>query len=511
MNSDVLIVGAGPGGLAAAMLLANAGLRVRVIERQNRVGGRNAAIDAQGFRFDVGPTFFLYSNVLESIFEATGRSLHDYVSLVKLDPQYRLVYGAGGELIASPQISKLKEAVARLSREDAAQIDRFMSDNRRKLELFKPCLENAFLGLGDVINWRMLKLLPTLRPWNSLDRELGRYFKDERIRLAFAFQSKYLGMSPAACPGLFSILSFLEYEYGVHHPIGGCAAVPLAMSRVLGEMNVPIHLDEEVKEVLFEGTKAVGIRTNEGEYRAQAVVINGDFSDAMRRMVPDHIRRRWTDKKIAGKKFSCSTFMMYLGIDGRFDHLQHHNIYLAKDYWRNLEDIEPRHVLSDDPSFYVQNATVTDPGLAPSGKSTLYVLAPVTHQHGNVNWAEQREKFRRTVLNQLPKLGFEDVEQRIVFEKVITPDDWAAQHIYRGATFNLAHGFSQMLHLRPRNKFEDVDGVYLVGGGTHPGSGLPVIFESAKITSKLILRELGRGGSSVPRPRSIAMREPVMR
>lgn len=511
MTSDVLIVGAGPGGLAAAMLLANAGLSVRVIERQPRIGGRNAAINAHGFRFDVGPTFFLYSSVLESIFTATGRSLNDYVSLVKLDPQYRLVYGGGGELIASPQISRLKEAVARLSPTDAAQIDRFMSENRRKLELFKPCLESAFLGLRDVVNWRMLKLLPSLRPWNSLDRELSRYFKDERVRLAFAFQSKYLGMSPAACPGLFSILSFLEYEYGVHHPIGGCAAVPEAMSRVLAEMNVPIHLDEEVTQVLFEGTKAVGVRTPEGEYRAEAVVINADFADAMRRLVPDAVRSRWTDRKLSGKKFSCSTFMMYLGIDGRFDHLQHHNIYLARDYWRNLEDIEPRHVLSDDPSFYVQNATVTDPGLAPSGKSTLYVLAPVTHQHDNVSWPAQQAKFRRTLLDQLPKLGFEDVEKRIVFEKVITPDDWAAQRIHRGATFNLAHSFSQMLHLRPRNKFEDVDGVYLVGGGTHPGSGLPVIFESAKITSKLILRDLGRRGSSRPSPRNFAIPEPALR
>lgn len=211
----------------------------------------------------------------------------------------------------------------------------------------------------------------------------------------------------------------------------------------------------------------------------------------MPRLIPNHLRRRWTDQKIARKRYSCSTFMMYLGIEGRFDHLDHHTIYMAKDYTRNLEEIEERHVLSEDPSFYVQNASVTDPTLAPRGMSTLYVLVPVTHQHPNVDWTRERGRFRELILRQLRRVGINDVEKRIRFEKVITPADWEQQHqIYRGATFSLAHNLGQMLHLRPRNRFEDLDGVYLVGGGTHPGSGLPVIFESARITSRLLLEDL---------------------
>jgi phytoene desaturase len=183
--------------------------------------------------------------------------------------------------------------------------------------------------------------------------------------------------------------------------------------------------------------------------------------------------------------------MMYLGIEGRLDHLDHHTIYMAKDYARNLEEIENRHVLSDDPSFYVQNASVTDPTLAPPGMSTLYVLVPVTQQHPNVDWSQERERFRKLALRQLRHVGLADVEKRIRFERVLTPADWEEQHqIYRGATFSLTHNLGQMLHLRPRNRFEDVDGVYLVGGGTHPGSGLPVIFESARITSRLLLEDL---------------------
>jgi phytoene desaturase len=219
--------------------------------------------------------------------------------------------------------------------------------------------------------------------------------------------------------------------------------------------------------------------------------MNADFARAMKRLVPDRLRRRWTDRKIARKKFSCSTFMMYLGVEGEFD-LPHHNIHIAGDYPRNLDEIENQHVLSDDPSFYVQNACVTDPTLALRGMSALYVLAPVTHQHPNVDWSRERGPFREKMLLQIAKAGFTDVERRIRFERIVTPDDWDSKYeIHQGATFNLAHSLDQMLHLRPHNRFEDVDGIYLVGGGTHPGSGLPVIFESARISTRLLLTDLG--------------------
>jgi phytoene desaturase len=221
-------------------------------------------------------------------------------------------------------------------------------------------------------------------------------------------------------------------------------------------------------------------------------VINADFARAMKRLVPNRLRRRWTDERIAGKRFSCSTFMLYLGIDGRCDELEHHTIYLPPDYQQNLEDIEVRHVLSSDPAFYLQNACVTDPGLAPPGMSTLYVLVPVTHTHSNVDWQVEKGRFRSLVLRQLAKLGLEGVERRIRFERMVTPEDWDREmEIHLGSTFNLAHSFRQMLHLRPHNRFEDLEAVYLVGGGTHPGSGLPVIFESARISSQLLLADLG--------------------
>ncbi|WP_165250016.1 phytoene desaturase family protein [Paludisphaera soli] len=488
----VVVIGAGPGGLAAAMLLASAGCSVTVLERQSQVGGRTSTFESDGFRFDLGPTFFLYPRVLESIFSAVGRDLHAETRMVRLDPQYHLVFGGGGELKATPDVERMEREIAAFSPHDAAQLRRFMADNRVKMDQFRTVLESPFLRFRDLLSPKLARMLPLLRPWLSLDGELKRYFHDPRIRLAMTFQSKYLGMSPFNCPSLFSILSFLEYEYGVFHPIGGCGAVSEAMSRVAQDLGATISLDDEVEEILFEGRKAVGVRSRSGVHECDALVINADFARAMSRLVPDELRPRWSDRKIARKRFSCSTYMLYLGIEGRYDDLAHHTIYLAEDYIANLDDIEKRHVLSRDPSFYVQNACVTDPSLAPDGKSTLYVLLPVTHQHDNVDWAREAPAFRDLAVRQLGKLGLKDVASRIVFERQVTPADWDQDYeIHLGATFNLSHNLRQMLYLRPRNRFEDLRSVYLVGGGTHPGSGLPVIFESARITSKLVGRDLG--------------------
>ncbi len=493
MTRTVNIIGAGPGGLACSMLLAKAGLRVRVLERLDVPGGRTSTISTpEGFRFDLGPTFFLYPRVLEEIFSACGYDLRHEVEMVRLDPQYRLVFGSGGELLATPDIDRMEAEVCRLSPADHGSFTRFMEATRKKFTRFAPFLEKSFENWLDLANFDLLKLIPLLKPWKSLDSELGTFFSDERIRLAFTFQSKYLGMSPFRCPSLFSILSFLEYEHGVYHPIGGCGAVSTAMARIAQEMGVEIHYEEAVESMRFEGRRIRAVRTSQNEYEADATVINADFARSMTRLVPDRLRRRWSDRKIAAKRFSCSTFMLYLGIDGRYDSIPHHSIYLSKNYRENLADIETRHVLGSDPSFYLQNACVTDPTLAPTGASTLYLLVPVTHRHPNVDWRREAPRFREIAINQLDKIGVCGVRERIRYERMITPDNWQDDYeIYRGATFNLSHDLGQMLHMRPHNRFEDLESMYLVGGGTHPGSGLPVIYSSARITSQLLLDDLG--------------------
>jgi phytoene desaturase len=413
------------------------------------------------------------------------------------------VFGAGGELLATPDVARMEAEVSRLSPADRGSFTRFMQATRQKFARFAPFLEQPFESWIDLASPDLLKLMPILKPWRSLDAELGTFFSDERIRLAFTFQSKYLGMSPFRCPSLFSILSFLEYEHGVYHPVGGCGAVSAAMARIAGELGVEIRYGEPVEGLEFSGRRIDAVRTASGIHAADATIVNADFARSMTRLVPDGIRRRWNDRRIASRRFSCSTFMLYLGIEGRYDDVAHHNIYLSENYRDNLADIEHRHRLSADPSMYVQNACVTDPTLAPRGMSTLYLLIPVTHRHPNVDWRREGQRYREVALDQMERVGIRGVRDRIRYEKILTPDDWQDDYeIYRGATFNLSHDLGQMLHMRPHNRFEDVERMYLVGGGTHPGSGLPVIYSSARITTDLLLDDLGVGRTAVASARA---------
>jgi len=492
-KKKVVVVGAGPGGLAAALQLAHGGADVTILESKPVVGGRCSTLAAEGFRFDTGPTFYLYPRILREIFQSIGRDIDREIPMIRLDPQYRVAFGAGGHLDCTPDLAAMDRQIAKLSPQDVGQLKKYMDANRVKLAKFRPILESPFNGLTDYLSPALLAAGPYVKPWKSLGKELQGYFRDPRLVIAFSFQAKYLGMSPFRCPSLFSILSFLEYEHGVFHPVGGCGQVSTRMAEIAEEMGCTIRLDEPVTKLQWKGKRVSSVTTARGTYDTDALVINADFAHAMQKLVPDALRPRWTDAKLEKKQFSCSTFMMYLGLDRVYENLPHHTIYISKDYEGNLREIEDHKILPTEPSFYVQNPAVTDPSLAPRGKSGLYVLVPVPHLSPSTPWdAEQTSAFRQRTLARLREIGLEDVERHIVYEKRITPLDWRDDYsVYKGATFNLAHNLGQMLHLRPHNRFEDLEGVYLVGGGTHPGSGLPVIYESTRITCRQLLPDLG--------------------
>ncbi|WP_245824891.1 phytoene desaturase family protein [Neoasaia chiangmaiensis] len=493
----IAIVGAGPGGLAAAMMLGHAGADVTVYERHGDVGGRSSAIEADGYRFDIGPTFFLYPQILRALFERCGLDLDREVTFRRLDDLYDLSFEDGPSLRLSRDPESLHCEISKIDPVDASAVPDFLAENRRKFAAFSPVLQRPFNGLRDVFRGDMLKALPLLRPRRSVDRDLARHFRNPRTRLAFSFQSKYLGMSPYRCPSLFTILSFMEHEFGIFHPIGGTKAVMDAMMRAARRFGVTFQFDTPIRSLHLERGRARGVVTDRGMEPADAVVMNADFARAMTKLTPDSARKRWTDRNLARKKYSCSTFMMYLGLEGPPPDRGHHTIFLSSDYDRNFADIEAGRILSDRASLYVQNACVTDPTQAPPGHSTLYVLMPVGNlREGGLAWNDAtRDAARRIALARLKDAGFGDVESRIRFEKIVTPADWESDFdVHRGAVFNLAHNLGQMLHYRPHNRFEDIPGVYLVGGGTHPGSGLPVIFEGARISSDLLIDDLS------PRP-----------
>ncbi|HMN97633.1 MAG TPA: phytoene desaturase family protein [Phycisphaerales bacterium] len=492
--APIAIVGAGPGGLAAAVLLAASGARVVVYEAQPEIGGRTGRLTKDGFAFDRGPTFFMMPYVLDEIFAAAGARLGERVTLRRLDPMYRLLIGrADGSITRIDAVQDLDRMAAQLDSVrpgDGDGFRRFMQDNRTKLRLMTPILRSPIRGIGDLIGREGLRAAPWVTPWRSLHDSLGRYFRDDAVRLAMSFQSKYLGMSPFECPSLFSILPFIEYEYGIWHPTGGCHALMTALAGVAVELGVEIRCGEPVTELRFEGRRVSALRAGGRWHEHRHVVLNADATWAMKALIPEALRGRETDAAIDSRRYSCSTFMMYLGLRGEVD-LPHHTIYTSREYRRNLADIgEGR--LSTDPSIYVCNPSRIDPTLAPPGCSSLYVLMPTANTTAPIDWDAERDRLRDLAYGQVERvLGAEGLRGRIISETTFTPADWRGMNINHGATFNLAHTLRQMLHRRPQHRLPGFEGLWLVGGGTHPGSGLPVIFLSAQITARLLCGELG--------------------
>ena len=515
MAQNVAVVGGGPGGLSCALLLAASGMEVTIFESQPVIGGRTARIELESDRgtyaFDRGPTFFLMPYVLEEIFEATGRDLHEHATLSRLDPMYRLLLGRENQstisLDCTQDIEEMTRRLAAIDPADAANFPKFIKDNRDKLRLMEPILRRPIKSLFDLADFETAKVLPHLNPHLSVHGLLNRYFKNPLVQRAVSFQSKYLGMSPHDCPSIFTILPFIEYEYGIWHPTGGCNALMRAMADVFADLGGTIKTSTPVERVTFQGQTATGVVVAGQTRRFDHVVINADAPWAIKNLIPSSVR--WgaiSDDAIDRKKYSCSTAMLYLGLEGEVD-LPHHTIYVTGKYEDNLADITSGGRMTSDPSMYVCNPVPIDPSLAPAGDSALYVLLPTPNckvgEAGGIDWSVEAGPTRERMLDQMERVfGIESVRERTRAELMLTPDDWRSSNIQFGATFNLAHNLLQMLHKRPQNELNGTRNCWLVGGGTHPGSGLPVIFLSSQTTARLVCERAGVSCVSVT-PRSL--------
>jgi phytoene desaturase len=352
-----------------------------------------------------------------------------------------------------------------------------------------PCLKKDYSTFKEMFSADLIKALPYLSLNKSLIGALSSYFTPEELQICFTFQAKYIGMSPWECPAAFAIMPYIEHSFGVDHVEGGLSKISDAMARVIQELGGEIHCNTPIKKVLVDGRNATGVELSTGDIvHADSVVINADFGNAMETLFDKGVIRKWTPEKLRRKKYSCSTFMLYLGVDKLYDE-PHHQIIFAKDYKENVKDIISRSRLSDDMSIYVRNASKLDTTIAPEGHSALYVLVPTPNMLNSVSWdGKTVQEYRNKVIRRImDRTSMKDLDQHITCEKTISPAEWQNDRsLFLGATFNLGHNITQMLYMRPRNKFEELNHCYLVGGGTHPGSGLPTIYESARISANMI-------------------------
>ena len=444
-----------------------------------------------GFTFDAGPTIVTAPFLLEELWALCGRRLADDVTLVPIDPFYRIRFADGATFDYSGDPDRMRAEVARFSPADVAGYERFMAASERIYRV-------GFERLGDVpfTNWTsMVKVIPDLAAlgsWRSVHGLVAKHVKDPRLRTVLSFHPLLVGGNPFSATSVYALIAFLERRWGVHFAMGGTGALVQGMARLIRGQGNTIRCNQDVRQITVApgaGRGAVtGVELTDGTHiRAEVVVSNADSAWTYRHLLAPEHRRRWTDKRVERARYSMGLFVWYFGTRRRYDDVAHHTILLGPRYRELLRDIFQRHELAEDFSLYLHRPTATDSSLAPDGCDAFYVLSPVPHLASGTDWAATGERYRQAIAAALEATILPGLAAEIVSSRTMTPQDFQDRLLaYRGAAFGMEPVLTQSAWFRPHNQSEEVDGLYLVGAGTHPGAGLPGVLCSAKILDTVV-------------------------
>lgn len=488
---DVIIVGAGLGGLSAAIHLAAAGHRVHMLERNPRPGGRANLIEQDGYRFDTGPSLLNYPWVFENVFAAAGRRMEDYVTLLPVEPSVTFQWRDGTRLPLSSNLDHLIAACEAVEPGCAPGLLRFLRDARAKYDL-------AFAKLVSTNADSPLAWFGTLRPgevmrlsvWRSLYSELGRFFRSRYIREAFGAYGMYLGGSPFDLPGFFSILAYGELGYGLWLPKGGIYGLVEGLERLATELGVTIETGCPVDAIETRDGAVTGVRCADGRVLEAGIVVSNvdvpttDTVLLKNEPALDRRRGRTTKARMTG-----GVLTFYWGVDGTLPGLGHHTIFLPDDYRRAFDDLFKNGRIPDDLPFYTSLPSATDPSLAPTGKTAMFVLVPtpLLSRMNGVSWTEMAARVKERVLERLACHGVALDPSRIEREHVLSPTDWRDRFgLYDGSAFGGAHTLFQLGPFRARNFAPEIRGLYYTGASTTPGTGMPMVMLSGKLTAERI-------------------------
>lgn len=484
---DAVVIGSGFGGLAAAIRLGARGFRVRVLERLDAPGGRAYVHRVDGFTFDAGPTIVTAPFLLDELWALCGRRFADDVELRLMEPFYRIRFHDGKVFDYNGDPDAVKAQIARLSPRDVEGYDRFMAHSEA---IFKVGFEQ--LGHVPFSSWTdMARIVPDmvrLESYRNVYAMVSKYIKDPYVRQVLSFHPLLIGGNPFSVTSIYTLISFLERKWGVHSAIGGTGALVNGMVGLIEGQGGAIRYRAEVRQILVEGGKAVGVRLASGEeLKARVVVSNADAAWTYRYLLPAEHRRRWTDRRLDRAHYSNGLFVWYFGTKRRYPEVAHHTILLGPRYEGLLTDIFKRKRLAQDFSLYLHRPTATDPALAPEGCDTFYVLAPVPHLESGTDWAKEAEPYRARIARYLSETVLPGLEDEVVASLVTTPLDFRDRLLsYHGAGFSLEPILLQSAWFRPHNASEEVDGLYLVGAGTHPGAGVPGVLSSARVLDTVV-------------------------
>ncbi|MEM9188499.1 MAG: phytoene desaturase [Myxococcota bacterium] len=486
-----VVIGAGFGGLAAAVRLLVRGYRVTVVDRLDQPGGRARVFRDKGFVFDAGPTVVTAPFLFEELWELCGKRMADDIDLRPVDPFYRIRFDDGWVFDYTGSEQRMRAEVQRLSPSDVDGYERFVKMSERIFNLGFERLSHVPFG-SPMDMARIAPAMMKLESYRTVYGLVSKYVEDERLRQVLSFHPLLLGGNPYSTTSIYTLIAFLERKWGVHFPMGGTGALVQGIVGLIEGLGGKLRLGAEVKEITVEGNdrnaRASGIRLADGtEIPAEVVVSNADSAWTYRYLVPASARRRWTDAKVERSRFSMSLFVWYFGTDRVYDDVAHHTIMLGRRYKGLLTDIFEKKHLANDFSLYLHRPTATDPNMAPEGCDGFYVLSPVPHLESGTNWAEREEPYRRAVEAYLEKTVLPGLSQHVVTSRVLTPQGFLDDYLsFRGAGFSFEPVLTQSAYFRPHNRSEDLPGLYLVGAGTHPGGGMPGVLSSARVLDTVV-------------------------
>ncbi len=482
-----IVIGSGFGGLAAAVRLGARGYRVTVLEKLEAAGGRAFVFRQDGFTFDAGPTIITAPFLLEELWAMCGRRMSDDIDLRSMTPFYRIRFDDGNHFDCSADPAAMRAEIARLSPGDVDGFERFMKVSEQTYRIgFEQLGHQPFDSWTDMA--KVAPALLKLQGYRSVYGLVSRYVKDERIRTVLSFHPLLIGGNPFTATSIYSLISFLERRWGVHFAMGGTGRLVTGLVSLIEGQGNTVRCNAPVSEILVQNGRACGVRLADGEtIAADVVVSNADSATTYRSLLPARHRKRWTDRRIDRARYSMSLFVWYFGTRRRYDDVLHHTILLGPRYKGLLEDIFERKVLADDFSLYLHRPTATDPSLAPAGCDTFYVLSPVPNLQAKIDWAERTEAYRAAIAAHLQATLLPDLDAQIASSRIVTPPYFEQRlSSYRGAAFGLEPVLMQSAWFRPHNRSEEIDRLYLVGAGTHPGAGVPGVLSSARALDSLV-------------------------
>ena len=491
-SKSVIVVGAGIGGISAAIHLAHRGLNVTVLEKNSRPGGRCDRIIRDGHHFDTGPTLLVMPLLYRKEFASMGANIDDLLDLQRVDPTYHLVFDDGGQLALTSDMKALQDQIEAIEPGGFQGVLRYMDEGHRHYHLgIEKLVMRDFRTGSEFFNLANLPLLFQLKPLANHYNHMAVYFDDPRLKAAFTFQDVYMGLSPFEAPATFSMMPYTELAHGVWYPKGGMYSIVEALMSLAHQAGVEFVFNSAVEHIDLNGNKARGVKLADGQrLQADAVLANADLPYVYQNLLPaDDLA-----EKISRKRFSCSVISFFWGVDRPYEALGPHTLFLADDYRQNFESIIDDLGLPANPSLYIHAPERLDSAMAPAGQDTLIAIVPVGHmsENGDQDWASIRDQARQHVFRRLATLGITNLEKHIKFEINFTPLSWRKRYnLVKGSTHGLCHNLTQLGYLRPSNRHPRYRNLYFTGASTHPGTGLPTAMVSGRLSAQRLMDDLG--------------------